>query len=172
MEKLGYAHGYQSNRDYKTKQKNSNKGECNKAKRECRKRYNYICQICGREGLDAHHIDLDETNNDPENLICLCRSCHERVHLNRYLWTGKEYIFNREYLLDTLSPMLEAYKNKHELDGFVKTTSSFIAIKDNKFTPITIQEIKDDLGISKKVYIKKLTDDYRNKVKMMTTIRT
>ena len=171
MKKLAYAHGYKSNRDYKTKQKNSNKGECNKAKKECRKRYNYICQICGREGLDAHHIDLDETNNKQENLICLCRSCHERVHLERYLWTGKEYIVNKDYFSKELSPMLEAYKEKHKLDGFIKTTAGINAIKDNKFIPVTIEEIRADLGIKKKVYVKKYTEEYKDRIKMIKVVR-
>ena len=131
MKKLGFAHGYVSNRDYKTKQKNSNLKVCVDAKKECRKRYNYICQICGKEGLDAHHIDFDETNNSQDNLICLCRSCHERVHLERFIWTGDKYIINEEYLLEDLNPVLEEYKNKYQLDGFAKSTSGYFAITDN-----------------------------------------
>ena len=37
MKKLGFAHGYVSNRDYKTKQKNSNLKVCVDAKKECRR---------------------------------------------------------------------------------------------------------------------------------------
>lgn len=173
MEKLGFANGYQSNRDYKTKQKNSNKYECVSAKKACRKRYNYICQICGKEGLDAHHIDFDETNNDPDNLICLCRSCHERVHLERYLWNGESYVINQDYLLKDLNPILEEYKNKYELDGFIKTTSHLNIIKDNKLIPITVEKIKNDLGIPKKekVYVKKLTKEIKERIKMIKVVR-
>lgn len=28
------------------------------------------------ERIEVHHIDEDKHNNDPSNLICLCRSCH------------------------------------------------------------------------------------------------
>ena len=171
MKKLGFAHGYVSNRDYKTKQKNSNLKVCVDAKKECRKRYNYICQICGKEGLDAHHIDFDETNNSQDNLICLCRSCHERVHLERFIWTGDKYIINEEYLLKDLDPVLEEYKNKYQLDGFANTTSGYFAIKDNQYTRLTYKEIKEDLGISKKVYVKKLSEEDREQIKMIKAVR-
>ena len=35
------------------------------------------CEICGSEkSLDIHHIDGDWQNNNLDNLMCLCRSCH------------------------------------------------------------------------------------------------
>lgn len=173
MEKLGFAHGYKSNRDYKTKQKNSNKFECFSAKKACRKRYNYICQICGKEGLDAHHIDLDETNNNQDNLICLCRSCHEKVHLNRYLWTGEKYVINQDYILKDLNQMLIQYKEKHKLDGYIKSTNGLYTLKDNTYTRVTLKKIKSDLGIPKKekVYVKKLTKEIKERIKMIKVVR-
>lgn len=39
------------------------------------------CADCGKEGpTEVHHIDKDPFNNDPENLIRLCRSCHAKRH--------------------------------------------------------------------------------------------
>jgi hypothetical protein len=39
------------------------------------------CEICGKVGkLDVHHIDGDYQNNDPSNLMVLCRSCHNKEH--------------------------------------------------------------------------------------------
>ncbi|MCE5339207.1 MAG: HNH endonuclease [Methanomicrobiaceae archaeon] len=40
-----------------------------------------VCAVCG-SGMDlhVHHIDLDPTNDAPENLITLCGICHARVH--------------------------------------------------------------------------------------------
>lgn len=39
------------------------------------------CELCSStKNLDIHHIDGDPSNNSPENLQCLCRSCHIRVH--------------------------------------------------------------------------------------------
>ena len=30
--------------------------------------------------LDVHHLDENEDNNDPDNLIALCHGCHQRTH--------------------------------------------------------------------------------------------
>lgn len=50
------------------------------------------CQTSDLDSLVIHHIDNEgrkalkdgeEPNNDPANLITLCRSCHARLHLKR-----------------------------------------------------------------------------------------
>ena len=39
------------------------------------------CEICGAaNALDVHHLDCDYQNNDPQNLIRICRSCHIKQH--------------------------------------------------------------------------------------------
>lgn len=42
------------------------------------------CRDCGWnlcvEVLDVHHLDLDRTNNSPENLVILCPTCHVLRH--------------------------------------------------------------------------------------------
>lgn len=41
----------------------------------------YQCQKCGtKEGLVVHHKDWVRTNNIPDNLLTLCRSCHKKEH--------------------------------------------------------------------------------------------
>lgn len=45
----------------------------------------YKCAICGAtEGLVVHHKDetgqLDNPNNDPSNLISVCKACHAKIH--------------------------------------------------------------------------------------------
>ena len=41
------------------------------------------------ENLHIHHIDYDKNNNNPENLITLCSSCHAKTNgkKNRKYWT-------------------------------------------------------------------------------------
>lgn len=40
-----------------------------------------VCEICGSTvDVEVHHIDKNHNNNNPENLISLCSSCHTRVH--------------------------------------------------------------------------------------------
>jgi 5-methylcytosine-specific restriction endonuclease McrA len=40
------------------------------------------CQVCGRPATDTHHILYRSQGgpDEPWNLICLCRDCHELVH--------------------------------------------------------------------------------------------
>lgn len=49
-----------------------------------KQRDNYTCQGSDCTGtcsvLDVHHIDRNKMNNDLDNLICLCRSCHTKLH--------------------------------------------------------------------------------------------
>ena len=42
------------------------------------------CELCGsRINLDIHHIDGNWQNNNLDNLMCLCRSCHTKYERNK-----------------------------------------------------------------------------------------
>ena len=53
-------------------------------KRKIKTRDNYTCQSClcvfDSASLDVHHKDRDKYNNEDDNLITLCKSCHKAVH--------------------------------------------------------------------------------------------
>ena len=61
----------------------------------------YACQECGKKlfrikgpgVINCHHIDYDTSNNNSENLITLCASCHAKTGFNRGDWI--EY-FNKK----------------------------------------------------------------------------
>ncbi len=61
-------------------------------KEQIRERDNYQCQVCGiyqkdlSRSIDIHHIDYCKQNNDPQNLIALCTSCHGKTQFNRGEW--------------------------------------------------------------------------------------
>ena len=69
-----------------------------KLKEKIRKRDNWICQECEitqeeykkkyNKILDVHHIDEDDTNDEKENMITLCRSCHNKTR-NQLRFLGK-----------------------------------------------------------------------------------
>ena len=43
-----------------------------------------VCELCGSEtNLDIHHIDGNWRNNNLNNLMCLCRSCHTKYERNK-----------------------------------------------------------------------------------------
>jgi hypothetical protein len=51
----------------------------------------FICKITelkNKEKLTIHHIDYNKKNNNPNNLIALCRSCHAITNFNRTHWAG------------------------------------------------------------------------------------
>ena len=52
------------------------------------KRDNYTCQMpnCGNPGTITHHIDYNKKNDEPPNLITLCRSCHSKTNHSRDNW--------------------------------------------------------------------------------------
>jgi len=53
-------------------------------KRKIKARDKFTCQLCGQvkgwSDLHIHHIDYDEPNNKPTNLITLCKDCHNKHH--------------------------------------------------------------------------------------------
>lgn len=61
-------------------------------RRSIRERDGFRCRICNKtqqqnkRRLDIHHIDYNKKNCNPENLITLCRSCHNKTSINRKQW--------------------------------------------------------------------------------------
>lgn len=57
-----------------------------------RQRDGFKCRVCGvpelecETNLDVHHIDYNKQNNDPQNLIALCHSCHSKTNIHRDNW--------------------------------------------------------------------------------------
>ncbi len=64
----------------------------NTLRRSIRERDNYTCQLCGEEQSDrahaVHHIDYKKTNNNPDNLVTLCVSCHAKTGVKRRYWVN------------------------------------------------------------------------------------
>jgi len=64
----------------------------NELKYVIREYYGFTCQICGKseqilkEKLSIHHIDYVKKNNNPLNLIPLCRKCHMKTNEHRGYW--------------------------------------------------------------------------------------
>ena len=60
--------------------------EVDRVKREVRERDSYRCRMCGEPGRQVHHADYDDCNNDPLNLVTLCRLCHPKTNYDRDRW--------------------------------------------------------------------------------------
>jgi len=68
-------------------------------KHKIRRRDNFKCVECGwtekqlNRHLDIHHIDYNKKNNNEDNLISLCHSCHIQTNWDRDDWTN--YYLNK-----------------------------------------------------------------------------
>ncbi|MCK5624967.1 HNH endonuclease [Candidatus Pacearchaeota archaeon] len=72
--------------DGKSKERYKDFNKWKEIAKKCYKRDNYTCQLCEKKGgiLNAHHkIPYSiSKNNNLNNLITLCVSCHAKVHHN------------------------------------------------------------------------------------------
>ena len=54
-------------------------------RRICKKYWAMKCPICGWDkSVDVHHIDSNDDNNEPRNLIPLCQNHHTLTRMNKY----------------------------------------------------------------------------------------
>ena len=51
-----------------------------RVRKQALKRDGFTCQQCGERAVMVHHIDHEPTNNAIENLMSMCRMCHEKHH--------------------------------------------------------------------------------------------
>ncbi len=65
-------------------------------KTKLRRQANNCCQACGdganypsNRPLDIHHKDSDKSNNLNNNVLVLCRKCHQDIHRIGYRWLNK-----------------------------------------------------------------------------------
>ena len=76
------AYGLEFNEDLKEVIRNRDRRKC------------FICEkteLENKEKLTVHHIDYDKKNNNPNNLISLCRKCHGLTNGNRNYWENFFY---------------------------------------------------------------------------------
>jgi len=61
-------------------------------KEAIKQRDSYLCRLCSIPEMEClqphcvHHIDYDKENDNPSNLITLCRICHGYTNGNRQYW--------------------------------------------------------------------------------------
>jgi len=55
------------------------------------------CAVCGdSDELVVHHIDGDRDNNELDNLVPMCKSCHQTIHIGND--DARKYTYYREQL--------------------------------------------------------------------------
>lgn len=62
--------------------------------------YEHQCAICGWnedvDVLEVHHIDENRDNNNIDNLIILCPTCHRKLTSHKYELINREKIIKKE----------------------------------------------------------------------------
>ena len=89
-------------------------------------RDNYTCQCCGKKNcrLEVHHIKFKSNGgtDDEENLITLCKECHDRVHAGTVVLDKKPKkmrLKHATHMSIIRSWLLKIYPDAIETFGFV-----------------------------------------------------
>ena len=82
---------------------NGQRKGCDNTKAFVRFRDKNTCQQCGsKEHIQVHHIQHKEDRGPdrPDNLICLCKSCHGRIHkrMEKSIWDYEQVVENLQLL--------------------------------------------------------------------------
>ena len=78
------------------------------------------CQICdSKNNIQVHHIDFDNNNQNPQNLVSLCRTCH-RIHTHRN--RGTPYGKNMQLELTNVAEKNTERMNKEWLNQYAAVT--------------------------------------------------
>ena len=59
------------------------------------------CEVCGiiSDNLEVHHKNCNRSDNNPNNLITLCKCCHQRVHHKNLLIIHEDSIVSIKKLV-------------------------------------------------------------------------
>jgi hypothetical protein len=134
--------------------------EANEVKQNCKQRSNYRCAICGDHAIDAHHIIplRDGGTNDLENLICVCRRCHQQIHNGVYIINPDTHEISpgiiKDHEIDSAAKpsYISDYEKKHDITMYKQPTGRYYAFVDGIKTFFSVSDIKADIGYKPIVY--------------------
>ena len=60
--------------------------------------YDYSCVSCGviSKNLEVHHVDKNTRNNHFNNLLPLCKNCHNLLHRGIFAFSDFEKLIDKE----------------------------------------------------------------------------
>lgn len=137
-----------------------------------RDRDNHTCQMCGVKSNEKKHIVIevhhvirrsDGGSNKPSNLICLCHSCHKKIHSNDKLLKELQKLKISDTYKDSTYMNMVRWKLYEELStNYIVTLSYGYITKMNRrkanfpkfhYTDaLCIKELKD-ITLTKNIYI-------------------
>ena len=146
--------------------------EANKAKKICKADAQNVCMICGVTSgkPDAHHIIPleDGGSNDQDNLICLCRKCHQQVHKGVYIINPntREITVGK---MDHIDPddkpeYVKEFEKKLNIEIY-KNTGRYYSFINGVKTQFTAAEMKEAVGYNPASVERKMSAEKRQSIK-------
>lgn len=86
------------------------------------------CEICGHPAAEVHHLDRDEHNNVPENLLSVCIVCHNAFHNDPFqlrVYAGAIESIEYVGVDDVYDLEVESGNHNFVADGFVVHNCEF-----------------------------------------------
>lgn len=156
------------------KLRNKIQKESNLQKEVCKREANYICAHCGAPALDAHHIlPLEEGGNDTQdNLVCLCRKCHQQVHKGVYT-VDKETkelipVIIKEHIVENKPSYILQFEEENNITLY-RNTGSWYAFIDGIKVKFEISAIKKAVDYKANKYTK--NDLYHEVAEMKRAVK-
>jgi len=106
--------------------------EFDNVKNYVRNRDNYCCQICkkdvGRLPNEVHHIIWKSNGGSdrPDNLILLCKECHNSIHYNGLVCPAKSTSVNKYRNAGVLNSIMKYLWNYFESNTYTQDTYGYI----------------------------------------------
>lgn len=127
-----------------------------------------VCPICGKlfEGLSyrqkqIHHIDRNHSNNEENNIVLICISCHTKISLQKYWLEGLNKYDTYEKFMNNINDIKSIINKKN---GNSKIGRKNI-IKDGKLIETYRSKIEDKCclcGCDKKLVVHHLDGNHSN----------
>lgn len=126
-------------------------------------RDNYTCQVCGKKHtrLEVHHIVYRSQGgtDDEDNLITLCKDCHNNIHDGKIVLTRKPRKMNLKYATHMniiRGQLLKVYPEAVETFGFItKENRQHLSLpKDHFIDACVIASGGKDFALNNEIFYK------------------
>jgi len=165
-----YQSEYQRQKQYREKDEEYKKNQNKTAKGRSQARekapiiFKPICVNCKSSNtLLVHHLDKNPINNDIENLIYLCSSCHKMIHAYN---NGDYKNKNKE-----LKKKRESYKLSCNIESNFNNTVDIDIDKEGDKDKDKKKYIDDDVKLTNLLIEKILENNSKSRVKKMTDLQ-
>jgi len=88
----------------------------------------FSCAICQIKGAHIHHIDKNNSNNDPDNLVLLCQIHHDEAHTKRELSLNLTPERIRDFRNQWYKEVRETRKNVASSSGQIQMANEFLRV--------------------------------------------